>query len=309
LDHFSSAGPAAISGRSFHAFKLTKEHIGMQTITRRRFLEGGAAGVAAIGLSAASLSGQDWARETLDKSPRRREWVTVKHDGRAVESVVAYPQSQAKAPAMVVIHEIFGMTDWVEEVADEFAEAGYISIAPDLLSGMAPNGGRTKDFPANTGGGVGGPIGQAINKLPPEQITADLNVVADYCKNLTACNGKVCVVGFSWGGGQCFRFATNRKDLAAAFVFYGNGPAADAIPAIQAPVYGFYAGNDARINGTLPRTEQQMKAAGKFFEPVIYDGASHGFMRSGEQPDAREADRKARDASWARLKTLTAGFK
>jgi len=200
------------------------------------------------------------------------------------------------------------MTDWIEAVTDEFAEAGYIAIAPDMLSGMAPNGGRTKDFPAS-GAGMGGPVGQAVSKLPPDQITADLNAVADYCKNLPACNGKVCVVGFSWGGGQAFRFATNRRDLAAAYVFYGNGPAADAIPAIQAPVYGFYGGADARIGATVPTTQEQMKAAGKFFEPVTYEGAAHGFMRSGEQPDAKEADKKARDASWVRLKTLTEKFK
>jgi carboxymethylenebutenolidase len=245
----------------------------------------------------------------MDKSPRRREWVTVKHDGRAVESVIAYPQSRDKAPAIVAIHEIFGMSDWVENVADEFAAAGYIAIAPDLLSGMAPNGGRTKDFPAAEGGGMGGPVGQAIQKLPPDQITADLNAVADYCKSLRVCNQKVCVVGFSWGGGQAFRFATNRKDLTAAFVFYGNGPDPSAIPAIQAPVYGFYAGNDARINGTLPQTQEQMKAAGKFFESEIYESAAHGFMRSGEQPDAKDADKKARDAAWAKLKTLTVKYK
>jgi carboxymethylenebutenolidase len=281
----------------------------MQTFTRRRFLEGSASGLAALGLGETSLRAQDWARQAVDKSPRRREWVTVKHDNRAVESVVTHPQSKDKAPAMVVIHEIFGMTDWVEEVTDEFAEAGYIAIAPDLLSGMAPNGGRTKDFPAAQGGGIGGPVGQAIQKLPPDQITADLNAVTDYVKKLRSCNGKVCVVGFSWGGSQCFRFATNRKDLAGAFVFYGGGPEADAMAAIQAPVYGFYAGNDARINAGLPQTQEQMKAAGKFYEPVTYEGAAHGFMRSGEQPNAAEADKKARDAAWVRLKALTAKFK
>jgi carboxymethylenebutenolidase len=233
----------------------------------------------------------------VDKSPRRREWVTVKHEGRSVESFVAYPQGQAKAPVMVVIHEIFGMTDWVESVADEFAAAGYVAIAPDLLSGMAPNGGRTKDLPANG-------VGQAIGKLPPDQITADLNAVADYCLKLPASNGKVCVVGFSWGGGQSFRFATNRKDLSAAFVFYGNGPAAEAIPNIQAPVYGFYAGTDARIDGTVPATQAQMKAAGKFFEAVTYEGAEHGFMRAGAQPDATEPNKKARAEAWVKLKAL-----
>ena len=274
----------------------------MQTVSRRRFLKGSARGVAATGLGVSSLCAQDWARQAVDKSPRRRDWVTVKHGNRSVESVVAYPQSRDKAPAIVVIHEIFGMTDWVENVADEFAEAGYLAIAPDLLSGMVPNGGRTKDLQASE-------VGQAIGKLPPDQITADLNAVADYCKNLPACNGKVCVVGFSWGGGQTFRFATNRKDLSAAFVFYGNGPAADAIPNIQAPVFGFYAGNDARINATIPQTQEQMKAAGKFYEVVTYEGAAHGFMRAGEQPGATVANQKARAAAWAKVKTLRDNFR
>ena len=127
----------------------------MQTFTRRRFLESSTSGVAALGLGVASLYSQDWARKAVDQSPRRREWVSIKQGSRSVESMVAHPQTRDKAPAMVVIHEIFGMTDWVENVTDEFAEAGYIAVAPDLLSGMAPNGGRTKDFPATEGGGFG----------------------------------------------------------------------------------------------------------------------------------------------------------
>jgi carboxymethylenebutenolidase len=272
----------------------------MQTVTRRRFLEGSATGIAAIGCGASSLCAQDWARQAVDKSPRRREWVTVKHDGRPVESLVAYPQARAKAPALVVIHDIYGMTDWAESVADEFAEAGYVAVLPDLLSGMAPNGGRTKDFPSDG-------VGQAIRKLPPDQITADLNALTDYAGKLPASNGKVCVVGFSWGGGECFRFATNRRDLSAAFVFYGTGPVPESIAKIQAPVYGFYAGADARVNETVPATTQQMKAAGKFFETVTYEGATHGFMRAGA-PDATEANKKARAESWVKIKALGAKF-
>jgi carboxymethylenebutenolidase len=280
----------------------------MQTLTRRRFLQGGAGGIAALGLGVSSLYAQEWARKMLEKSPRRREWVSVKYGARAVESAVVHPQSRDKAPAMVVIHEIFGMTDWVESVTDEFAEAGFIAVAPDLLSGMAPNGGRTKDFPASEGGGFG-PAGQAIGKLPPDQVTADLNAVVDYCRSLKTCNGKVCVVGFSWGGSQAFRFAANRKDLSAAFVFYGSGPAPETMATIQAPVYGFYAGNDARINSGLPQTQEQMKAAGKFYEMVTYEGAAHGFMRSGAQPEATDADKKAREAAWTKLKSISAKFK
>lgn len=280
----------------------------MQTLTRRRFLESSTSGVAALSLGVSSLYAQDWARKAVDQSPRRREWVPIKQGSRSVESMVVHPQTQGKAPAMVVIHEIFGLTDWVEKVTDEFAEAGYLAVAPDLLSGMAPNGGRTKDFPAGEGAGFGA-AGQAIMKLPSDQVTADLKAVVDYCKNLSNCNGKVCVVGFSWGGSQSFRLATNCKDLSAAFVFYGSGPEAEAIPSIQAPVYGFYAGNDARVNASIPPTQEQMKAAGKFFEAVTYEGAAHGFMRSGEQPNASEADKKARDAAWARIKGLTPKFK
>jgi carboxymethylenebutenolidase len=280
----------------------------MQTFSRRRFLEGSAIGAAALGLGATSLCAQDWARKAVDQSPRKREWVSVKHDGRSVESMVAYPQAKGKAPAMIVIHEIFGMTDWVENVTDEFAEAGFITIAPDLLSGMAPNGGRTKDFPA-TGGGGFGPAGGAIMKLSPDQVTADLNAVADYIKSLSNCNGKICVVGFSWGGGECFRFATNRKDLSAALVFYGSAPKAEALPAIQAQVYGFYAGTDTRINAGITQSQEQMKAAGKFYEIVTYDGATHGFMRTGDQPNAPEADKKARDAAWVKIKALSVKYK
>ena len=143
-----------------------------------------------------------------------------------------------------------------------------------------------------------------MSDLNPDQVTADLNAVADYAKKIPASNGKLFVGGFCWGGGQTFRFATNRSDLGAAFVFYGGPPDKDAMTRIKAPVYGFYAGNDARINATLPDTTAQMKAAGKTFEPVIYDGAGHGFMRAGEAPDASDANKKARQDAWVRWKTL-----
>lgn len=274
----------------------------MQTVTRRRFLEGSAMGVAVAGVGAAPLCAQDWARKMVDASPRKREWVPVKYGTRSVDSFVAHPQGGGKAPAIVVIHEIFGMTDWVESVTDEFAAAGFLAIAPDLLSGMGPNGGRTKDIPADK-------VGEVIRNLSPDQITADLNALVDYARKMPGCNGKVCVTGFSWGGSQTFRFATNRKDISAAFVFYGTGPEAADIGRIQAPVYGFYGGADARVNATIPATAEQMKAAGKFFESVIYEGAAHGFMRAGAQPDANDANKKARAAAWARLKELQPKFR
>jgi len=246
-----------------------------------------------------TVSAQDWAKEKLAKSARHQEWVTVKHDGRAVETFVVYPESKDKRPVVVIIHEIFGMSDWVQDLADQVAEAGYIAVAPDLLSGMGPNGGRSSSFEQ-------GKTNEAVSKLNPDQVTADLNAAADYGVKLPASNGKLFVGGFCWGGGQTFRFATNRGDLAAAFVFYGPPPEKDAMARIKAPVYGFFAGNDARIGAMIPDAITNMKAAGKTFEPVTYEGAAHGFMRAGEAPDANDANKKARADAWERWKSLLA---
>src|SRR5205085_3714713 len=144
----------------------------------------------------------------------------------------------------------------------------------------------------------GNAVGKAIRDLPPDQIISDLNAVADYVGKLPAANGKVAVAGFCWGGEQAFRFATKRPSLSAAFVFYGLGPdSPEAIAAIKAPVYGFYAGNDARIGATIPKTQELMKAAGKPFEVVMYEGAGHGFMRAGDAPPPSEgAEQKDKDA-------------
>jgi carboxymethylenebutenolidase len=258
---------------------------------------------------------QDWAKQNLEKSPRHSEWVQLKHDNRTVQVFVVYPETKQKAPVVIVIHEIFGLSDWARSVADQLAANGYIAIAPDLLSGTGPKGGGTSEF-ASTQDAV-----KAIGGLNPDQVTADLNAAADYAKKIPAGNGKIVVGGFCWGGTQTFRFATNRKDLSAAFVFYGQGPA--DVSSITAPVYGFYAGEDGRIGATLPDTEAAMKAAGKKFDPVTYAGAGHGFMRAGEDPaneaaanaaggdeaakkkhDIAVANKKARTEGWARWLSL-----
>jgi len=277
---------------------------------------------------------QDWARARLAKSPRHQEWVEVKYGNRTVKSFVVYPEVKKKATAVVVIHEIFGMSDWVQALTDELAEAGYVAIAPDLLSGMAPNGGGTEELAASNG------VGQAIGKLPPDQITLDLNAVADYVSKLPASNGKVAVAGFCWGGSQSFRFATSRPTLKAAFVFYGTAPTTAppnpvpdkvALAKISAPVYGFYAENDMRVDATIPPTTEAMKELNKKYDPITYAGAGHGFMRAGEAPEpaapqpkgdaatdktaadayqkqivAYKANQKARDDAWIRWKAVLA---
>src|SRR6266851_2620837 len=253
----------------------------------------------ALLLAAVPASAQDWAKARLEKSPRHQEWVKVKQGAREVQSFIVYPEVKDKAPAVVLIHEIFGLSDWVRSVADQLAEAGYVAIAPDLLSGMAPGGGGTSEFSGQDA------VVKAISSLPPDQVTADLNAAVDYASKLPACNGHVAVAGFCWGGGQSFRYATNNPTIKAAFVFYGTGPDDEAaIARIHCPVYGFYGGNDARVGATVPQSVELMKKAGKTYEPVTYEGAGHGFKRAGEAPDANEGNKKARDEAWVRWKKL-----
>jgi len=250
-------------------------------------------------LMVATVLAQDWAKDRLENSPRHLEFVTVKSGDRDVKCFVAYPEVKDKATAVLVIHEIFGLSDWVRGVTDQLAEAGYIAIAPDLLSGMAPGGGGTDEL------GSGDAVRKVITSLPPEQITADLNAAAEYVTKLPAANGTLAVAGFCWGGTQSFRYATNNKHLKAAFVFYGTGPDDKAaLERIACPVYGFYGGNDARVNATIPQSKELMKAAGKTYEPTIHEGAGHGFMRAGEAPDASQENKQARADAWKRWKAI-----
>jgi len=261
-------------------------------MTIRRFFP--AAVLALSVMLSTSAYSQDWAKSRLDASPRHHEYVPLKHDGRTVQAFVVYPEVKAKAPVVILIHEIFGLSDWAKEMADELAGQGFIVIAPDLLTGAGPNGGGSSEFP-NQDATV-----KAVSGLDPAQVIADLDAAADYAKHIPAANGKIAVTGFCWGGGKSFAFAAHRKDLSAAFVFYGPGPS--DVSTVTAPVYGFYAGNDARIGATVPDTTAAMKAAGKKYDPITYDGAGHGFMRAGEDPtNTNAANKTARDQALERM--------
>ena len=249
-------------------------------------------------LAGSGLAAADPALARLNASPRHQEWVRVTHGNRVVETFVVYPEVSQKASVVVLIHENRGLTDWVRGVADELAEQGYIAVAPDLLSGAGPNGGKTSDFPSTNA------ARDAIYQLPADQVSADLAAVVDYAKTIPSASGTIAVAGFCWGGSRAFRLATDRSDLSAAFVFYGTPPDPGAIKRIHCPVYGFYGGRDERVTSTIPTTKAKMLAAGKTYDPVTYDGAGHGFMRTGEDGTGNAADRKARNAAWKRLLAL-----
>jgi carboxymethylenebutenolidase len=178
-------------------------------------------------------------------------------------------------------------------LCDELAENGVIAIAPDFLNGQKfedPDG-----------------ASKATSALTKDQIKAVLDATADYALKIPAGNGTLAVCGFCRGGGWTFEYASENPKLKAVYSFYGTALDDPAkIAKIACPVYGFYGENDERVNATIPKAEELMKAAGKKYEPVIYKGAGHGFMRSGEpnNPNKRDEDMKARDEAWARWKTL-----
>ncbi len=236
---------------------------------------------------------KDFGRERLNNSPRHADWVNIKSGERTIKAFVVYPERNDKAPVVLVVSEIFGLTDWVRSLCDELAENGVIAIAPDL------HGAKFEDLDAAR---------KATSELPQEQVKSDLDATAGYAlTKIPACNGTLAVCGFCWGGGVAFVYANENPKLKAAYSFYGTAPdSPDKVKNIAGAVYGFYAENDERVDATIPKAEELMKAAGKKYEPVIYKGAGHGFMRLGEptNPAVREADKKARDQAWARWKEL-----
>ncbi|MAZ29648.1 MAG: carboxymethylenebutenolidase [Cytophagaceae bacterium] len=232
----------------------------------------------------------------LDASPRHQEWVTLESNGRELYTFVVYPEKADKAKTVIAIHENRGLNDWARYFADQLAAKGYIVLAPDLLSNAADGIKKTTDYKNSDAARDG------IYELKPDAVTQDLDAVFTYAQKMDAATGEVAVVGFCWGGSQTFRYATNNPDITEANVFYGTAPEdAEAIKKIKAPVYGYYGGDDNRVNSTIAKTDSIMKKAGLIYETVIYEGAGHAFMRRGAEADSDAANKKAHDAAWVRL--------
>jgi carboxymethylenebutenolidase len=249
----------------------------------------------ALALPAAALANgalppdAEGALAALEGSPRHGEYVDIKvADGSTVNAWVVYPERAEKAGAVIVIHEIFGLSDWIRAVADQLAEDGFIAIAPDMLSGKGPDGGGTAS--------LGDQVVSTIRGLESAEVIARLDAVRAYVRGLPAANGKVGTVGFCWGGSTSFAYATAQPELDAAIVYYGGSPAEpDSYTKIGAPVLGLYGGDDARVNATIPTAEAEMTKNGKSFAKHVYDGAGHGFLR---QQTGRDANMKATEQAW-----------
>jgi len=232
------------------------------------------------------------ALDALKRSSRHGEYVDVALPGSStkIRTWVVYPERKDKAPVVLVIHEIFGLSDWVRGVADQLAKEGFIAVAPDLISGMAPKGGGSEEVGDQGATAV-------IRNLKPEDAIARLNAVRDYAIKLPAASGKSATIGFCWGGSTSFGYAVAQPALNAAVVYYGTSPSDPAAyQSIKAPVLGLYGGNDNRVTSTVPTAETEMKKVGKTYEPHVFDGAGHGFLR--QQMGADGANMKATQQAW-----------
>ena len=256
--------------------------------------------------------------QRLASSKRKSEFVKVDVGGMPMRTWVVYPDRRDKAPVVVVIQEIFGLSDWIRGVADQLAADGFIAIAPDLLSGHGKDGGDSSSL-ANQQ-----KMTQATLTLAPAEIAAKLKAAREHRIKLPTANGQSASVGYCFGGNQSFAFAVGEPGLNAAVVYYGTAPtdvvapargggpggggagrggapAAPFVPSdrlanTKAPVLGFYGGADARVNASIPATEAKMKELGKIYEPHIFEGAAHGFLRAQTGNDG--ANMRATEQAW-----------
>lgn len=238
-------------------------------------------------------AGEKEAKARVEKSPRHGEYADVKIPGgkAPLRSYVVYPERKEKAPVVIVIHEIYGLTDWVKNVADQLAADGFIAIAPDMLSGAGKDGGGTDSF------GGRDDVVKAVRALTPEEVVKGLDAVRDYGAKLPASNGKTASIGFCWGGAKSFEYAAAQPELAAAVVYYGTSPSDPAaLERVRAPVLGLYGSDDARVNATVPPAAEAMRKGGKTYVTHTYEGAGHGFLRQQDGKDG--ANLKAAQQAW-----------
>lgn len=225
----------------------------------------------------------------LNRSPRHGEWVTISTGpADSVRAWIVYPERRNRAPVIVVVHEIFGLSSWIRSVTDQFAAEGFIAIAPDFLT--------MKNLPLGSDSVLAPLATAAIRTLDMADVQRQLDAVARYGMSLPAAKDKYGIVGFCWGGGVSFAHAVHAPGLGASVVYYGTSPKSADLTAVRAPVLGLYGGNDARVNATIPTADSALRALGRTYAHNIYEGAGHGFLR--QQSGMNGANAAAARQAW-----------
>jgi carboxymethylenebutenolidase len=201
---------------------------------------------------------------------------------------VVYPERKTKAPVVVVVHEIFGLSPWIRGVTDQLAADGFIAIAPDFLT--------MKNLPRVSDSVATQDAVSAIRTVDPEEVQREIDAAARYAMALPAAQPRYGVVGFCWGGGVSFAHATHSPSLGASVVYYGVSPKTEALSAVRAPVLGLYGGSDARVDATIPPADSALRSMGKTYSHSVFDGAGHGFLR--QQAGMNGANMTATQQAW-----------
>jgi len=251
-------------------------------------------GEVARAAAAAGIPAQeDSARAALERSPRHGEYVDVPYAGQApLRTWVVYPERKDRAGVVLVVHEIYGLTDWIRDVADRLAADGFIAVAPDLLSGLGPGGGGTDSLPSRDD------VVKAVRALTPEESAARIAAVRAWATALPDANGKLATLGFCWGGARSFAAAAASPAPQAAVVFYGSSPDSAGLERVEAPVQGHYGGDDARVNATIEPARKRLTERRRPYDVHVYEGAGHGFLR--QQAGREGANLRASQAAWPR---------
>lgn len=236
-------------------------------------------------------AGEENAKEALNTTPRHGELIDVPMTGGpAIRTWISYPERKDKAGVVLVIHEVFGLSDWVRGVADQLAREGFIAVVPDLISGMGPGGGGTDSVASRDD------VVKLVRGLTPEEIKRRLDTARAWALALPAAKNEYATIGFCWGGGQSFAYAVSDPEPKGAVVYYGTSPDSLTLTRIKAPVIGFYGGDDERVDATIEPAQKALKKLGKSFDPHVYAGAGHGFLRAQSQRDG--ANLKATQQAW-----------
>jgi carboxymethylenebutenolidase len=271
--------------QEFHAGKMSRREFIRQAVV----LTGSLA--AAISLIDAPIFSSAYAAQVDPNDPAltSSEIKYASTDGAAIGAYLTRPKGEDRLPAVVVLHENRGLNDHIRDVARRLAKAGYVALAPDLLSRQGGTGSFASPDAAIEG----------IRKVDEEVVTKDLTGGINYLKgqNYVRAN-KIGVVGFCWSGGQATLILTRNRDLAAGVVYYGRNPNdLDDVKNISAPVLASYGEKDERITAGVPALVEAMKKHGKSFEYKIYPGAQHAF-NNDTNPQRYDAE-AAKDA-WGR---------
>ena len=237
---------------------------------------------------------EEAAKAALEASPRHGEMIDVAwaKDKAPLRTWIAYPERKDKAGVVVIVHEIFGLSDWIRGVADQLARDGFIAVAPDLISGLGPGGGGTDSVASRDD------VVKLVRALTPEETLARLNAVRAYATKLPAAGGNLATIGFCWGGARSFAYAAASPPPDAAVVYYGTSPDSGEVLRVKAPVLGLYGGDDARVNATIEPARAALEKLGRSYETHVYDGAGHGFLRA--QSGREGANLKATQQAWPR---------